>query len=129
MPVCGVDDRVRLRHPRSRAHEIARTDQAFELRLGRRREQFHAQVLGQLPTFVGDVVVDDDDVDTAVPEGPHRRRSRNGESVDQRRHGVPPATFVKSAMKMPSATATQIAEINQKRMITVVSGQPTNSKW
>ena len=110
----------------TRSHDPTRRSSC---RLGRRRQQFHAEVLGQLPTFVGDVVVDDDDVDTAVPQGARRRRARDGESVDQRRHGVPPATFVKSAMKMPSATATQIAEINQKRMITVVSGQPTNSKW
>ena len=32
-------------------------------------------------------------------------------------------------MKIASAAATQIAEISQKRMITVVSGQPTSSKW
>ena len=38
------------------------------------------------------------------------------------------AMLVKSAMKIPSATATKIPEIIQNRMMTVVSGHPSNSK-
>jgi hypothetical protein len=36
---------------------------------------------------------------------------------------------VKSAIKIATAVATQIPEMIQNRMITVVSGQPLNSKW
>ncbi len=38
------------------------------------------------------------------------------------------AIEVKSAMKIPNATATQIPDIIQNLMMTVVSGQPDNSK-
>jgi hypothetical protein len=37
--------------------------------------------------------------------------------------------FVKSAIKAATAVDTQIAEMIQKRIITVVSGQPLCSKW
>jgi hypothetical protein len=38
------------------------------------------------------------------------------------------AMLVKSAIKIPSAMATKIPEIIQNRIITVVSGHPSNSK-
>ena len=74
----------------------------------------------------GDDVVADDDVPPVSAECANRRDAGDGEAVDERFH--PTERLEKSAMKMPSAAATQIAEINQKRMMTVVSGQPINSK-
>ncbi len=125
----GVDHRMGLGHPRCGAHEITRPDEPVEIGGRGCREQFDAEVVCQLAPGVVDVVVDHDDVDVARLERPDGRRTGDGEPVHERGHGVPAATFVKSAMKMPSATATQMAEISQKRMITVVSGQPTSSKW
>ena len=58
--------------------------------------------------------------------------SGNGETVDERGHGsaspISRISLVKSAMKRATPAATHNAANNQKRMITVVSGQPDNSK-
>ena len=60
------------------------------------------------------------DCSSCDSEAPHERRARG--------HRIR-ACCVKSAMKMATAVATQIPEMIQKRMMTVVSGHPLSSKW
>lgn len=69
----------------------------------------------------------------AVPDkGRRHRPARHCEPVHGRnRHQLPPkvsAIEVKSAMKIATAAATQMPEMIQNRMMTVVSGHPTSSK-
>ena len=123
-----VDHRVRLGHARRRADEIAGRDQFGELVDVGTVEQLHAELGGNVATSPIDDVVGDDHVDVVAQQGSHGRLARDREPVDEgASHSCTCA--VKSAMKIASAEATQIAEINQKRMITVVSGQPISSKW
>ena len=82
-------------------------------------------VRGQIVTDTGKAI--------NVPVGPEtlgRIINVVGDPVDERdagRHRLS-VIFVKSAMKMAKALATKMPEMIQKRMITVVSGQPTSSK-
>ena len=58
---------------------------------------------------------------------PHR--TGDGEAVDEDHSAPVDEIRVKSPMNSPRAAATHVAAISQNRMITVVSGQPTSSKW
>ena len=63
-----------------------------------------------------------------LDESPNSCRAGDCNAVHQHTRHQPCTCLVKSAMNNASALATQIPEISQNRMITVVSGQPTSSK-
>ncbi len=114
---------------RSRADQVARPNQRVELSTAGLVEEFDVEFCGSLATGGCDVVIGDDDLDAVALQCPNGCSTGHREPVDQRStHGMLELISVKSPMKMASAVATQIAEINQKRMITVVSGQPMSSK-
>ena len=91
-------------------------------------DQLDVELDGETPLGVVDGVVDGDDVQPALPQRPHRGGPGDGEPVHED-HGRSAEMRVKSAMNRPRAAATHAAAISQKRMITVVSGQPSSSKW
>ncbi len=110
-----------------RADQVTRCEHGFE-RLGIRRiEQLDAEAVSARCPFVGHHVVTGDHVPAPLPQRTSGGCPGDSETVDERAHHTD--RLEKSAMKMPSARPTEIAAISQKRMITVVSGQPTSSKW
>ncbi len=118
-----------LGNPRGRTDQVARPNQRVESTAAGLVEQFDVEFRGDLATAGGDVVIGDDDLDAVALQRANGCGARNRQSVDERSsHGMLELISVKSPMKMASAVATQIAEINQKRMITVVSGHPMSSK-
>ena len=81
----------------------------------------HPQMWGLLP--------EQTDPQPKVPAWPRFMEGciRYRQSLDEHGHvPSPPVWRVKSAMKIASAVPTQIAEISQNRMMTVVSGQPVS---
>ena len=112
-----------------RTHQITRSDQPVQFRPDRPLDDLHVELLRQLATLGGDLVVGDHDLDVVALQCSYRGSPRDCEAVHEgARHDPPAVISVKSPMKMASAVATQIAEISQKRMMTVVSGQPMSSK-
>ena len=125
----GGEEAVALGHPRGGHDEIGLRDQSGEPIVVRGRDQLDADLGGELAAPFVDRVVDGADLDPAAPQGARRRRPGHRQSVDQHvGHGRSAEIRVKSPMNRPRADATHTAAINQKRMITVVSGHPTSSK-
>ena len=122
----GDHDVVGFRHTRRRHDEVELAGE----RAGVEGclQQLDPERVRQISFGVVDAVVGDDDIVPATLQRANGGRSGDGEAVHEHSHGHP-TTLVKSAMKIESAEATQIAEISQKRMMTVVSGQPPSSKW
>ncbi len=118
-----------LRHTGRRTHQITGSDQHVELRRSGPLDDLHVEFVGQSTTLGRHLVVGDDDLDVVALQCSHRGGTGDCEAVDERsRHDPPAVMSVKSPMKMASAVATQIAEISQNRMMTVVSGHPMSSK-
>jgi hypothetical protein len=119
-----------LRHPGRRDDDVAALHQCVELVVRRFDRQLDPQLGGEPPSCRCGRVVGGDDVDAAAQQRPRRRLAGDGQAVDEHPvHGMTSETRVKSLMKTPRATATETAANSQKRMITVVSGQPISSKW
>lgn len=105
--------------------------QFIEVGIALRFDECHPEVECELTMFGGQLVVTDKndfspltqdlcDCSARNPQAPYERRA-SGHRIR--------ACCVKSAMKMATAVATQIPEMIQNRMMTVVSGQPLSSKW
>ena len=102
-----------------------------EFVVGRRFGERESAFRGESPMLTRHVVVTDDHVRSPIVQRLGDCSTRDAEPPHQRRgsgHRIR-ACWVKSAMKMATAVATQIPEMIQKRMMTVVSGQPLSSKW
>jgi len=115
--------------PRSGADQFARPHERVEFVAPGLIEEFDVEFGCEFPSLWRHVVIGDDDVDPVTLQRPNGCGAGDSESVDERpTHGMLELISVKSPMKMANAVATQMAEINQKRMITVVSGHPMSSK-
>ena len=121
------DHSVCLGNTGRRTHQIAADHDLGELFDARGFEQLDTQFLGESTACGRDGVIADDDLVAMAQQRAYRCLPGDCKAVHEHSHQA--ARLEKSAMKIPSARPTEIAAINQNRMITVVSGQPTSSKW
>ena len=79
----------------------------------------------------GHIIVGGNDIEVARDECSHHCFACDSNAIHKHAGPghQPPTCLEKSAMNRARALATQIPEINQNRMITVVSGHPSSSKW
>ena len=126
-----AEQAVALGNAWRRNDEVAVLDEPGQPAVVRGDQQVDTEIVSQVAPLRCIEVVGDDDVVPPRGECPHGRCPSYRQPVHQGalRHGVMSETRVKSPMKIPRAAATDTAAINQKRMMTVVSGQPTSSKW
>ena len=127
------DDRMRLGHARARG-DLRKICNAFGAGHGRfwAFHQLRPERRGKLGVVSRHPIVSQEQRFATRSQKLCSTAPGDSKPVHQRGHKDSPMiriSLVKSAMKSATPAATHIAASNQKRMMTVVSGQPDNSKW
>ena len=127
------DNRMRLRHARARGH-LRKICNAFGAGHGSFRafHQLRPERRGKLGIVSRYPIVSQEQRLATRSQKLCSAAPGDGKPVHQGGHNDSPMiriSLVKSAIKSATPAATHIAASNQKRMMTVVSGQPDSSKW